>query len=222
MAPRKTSKSKSASKKSTTRKTSTRSKSRKTASKPRSRSRSTRSRSRPLSGYGLYGTECAPGYQRSLITGECTKIPCFDREGNMIPYATRNKYGECQLPSCGKGSVLNPETGRCISASTDAGKLLSAYREQEMDALRAQRAAELAAVPKPSFMSGGFSGLFGSLFGDRTSAREAHAKAQAAGTAAREAELARMMELRDRRRQMADYAAARAKITSRPYSGGLF
>lgn len=195
------------------------SRSRSTASRSRSTASRSRSRSLSSSGYGMYGTECGPGFQRSAITGTCTKIPCFDTNGNMIPYATRNKYGECQLPRCGKGTVLNPETGRCISTSSDAGKILAFYRQQEMDDLRAQRAAELAAVPKPSFMQGSFSGLFGSLFGSREASQSAHAAAQAAGSAAREAELARHMEARDRRRAMADYAQARKDIARRPYSG---
>lgn len=224
MAPRKsTSRSKSASKpKSAAAKAAAKKRASKSRSSSRSRSTASRSRSRSTSrslGYGPYGTECAPGYQRSAITGACTKIPCFDSAGNMIPYATRNKYGECQLPRCGKNTVLNPETGRCISTSTDAGKILAFYRQQEMDDLRAQRAAELAAVPKPSFMQGSFSGLFGSLFGSRQQSQEAHARAQAAGSAAREAELARHIEARDRRRAMADYAMARKDIARRPYSG---
>lgn len=224
MAPRKSttskSKSRSASKpKSAAAKAAAKKKASKSRSSSRSRSTASRSRSASSGGYGMYGTECGPGFQRSAITGACTKIPCFDTNGNMIPYATRNKYGECQLPRCGKGTVLNPETGRCISTSSDAGKILAFYRQQEMDELRAQRAAELAAVPKPSFMQGSFSGLFGSLFGSRQASQDAHAAAQTAGAAAREAELARHLEARDRRRAMADYAMARKDIARRPYSG---
>jgi len=122
MAPRKSaSKTKSSSKpKSAAAKAAAKKRASKSRSSSRSRSTASRSRSRSTSrslGYGPYGTECAPGYQRSAITGACTKIPCFDSAGNMIPYATRNKYGECQLPRCGKNTVLNPETGRCISRS---------------------------------------------------------------------------------------------------------
>lgn len=57
--------------------------------------------------------------------GSCTAyVPCYDDDGNQMPYATRGKDGKCKLKECRPGYVLDPLTARCISATTAKGERL--------------------------------------------------------------------------------------------------
>lgn len=182
-----------------TKKTSkTKSKSRST-SKPKTRSRSRSTRTRDA--YDDLFSDCRPGYERGLLTGECTKIPCYDLYGNYIHHARRNKYGECEFPDCPSGKIRNPDTGKCIGKKTETGRFLRSLERADRDILKAQYANEFLGLQHP---------VFGPqnkpLFG-----QEAHEAAQKRAQelkASREASIAeytkREQEMREYRRKLAE------------------
>lgn len=80
------------------------------------------------------------------IDGRCSsKIPCVDGMGNVVPYATRGSDGQCRIKSCGKGKIMDYETGKCISTDTPRGHQLKLAKKAD-DAKRFLNAYTSAAL----------------------------------------------------------------------------
>lgn len=137
MPARKSSSTKRSTRKTVSRKTACR---RKTASRKKTACRKTaccrtpsRTRSVYRSAYGSRSLGAACPLSRSLsATGRCgTVAPCIDQQGNILPYATRGADGNCRVSSCGPRSIMNPETGRCISTATVDGRALAMAKKYD-------------------------------------------------------------------------------------------
>ena len=68
---------------------------------------------------------------RSKKTKTTEQIPCFLKDGSKRedPTKIRRKDGFCATKKCNSSSILNPETGECISKSSKKGKKLSSNKE---------------------------------------------------------------------------------------------
>lgn len=72
--------------------------------------------------------------------GQCVgRLPCFDDQGNVIPYMERDKYGNCRIKECAKGKILDPETMTCISVKTPRGKALTLAKKFDDAKMYVQR-----------------------------------------------------------------------------------
>ena len=79
---------------------------------------------------------CPDGEYSSKQTGLCEDIPCIDSDGNENPTMERNpKTKKCQTKKCKKGTIIDPDTGKCISIKTKKGgnlKKISKKKKKEM------------------------------------------------------------------------------------------
>ena len=68
---------------------------------------------------------------KSKKTKTTEQIPCFLKDGSKRedPTKRRRKDGFCVTKKCNSSSILNPETGECISKSSKKGKKLSSNGE---------------------------------------------------------------------------------------------
>lgn len=73
------------------------------------------------------------GLDRAIRSdGRCTtRVPCYDGNGHVVPYTKRGPDGQCRLIDCGKGKILDPKTGECISTSSSRGKKLFLAKQVE-------------------------------------------------------------------------------------------
>ena len=134
----------------------------------------------PYALYSEYPSDgCKLGSIRGPLTGTCGPVPCEN------PYMVRGKNGVCSLRKCGAGSILNPETGKCVSKNTPAGKLLMQYKRNDLRQLREEREAAFAGSRKqeaelygrPDPGTTGFMSLFSrNAYDERMAAREAEQK----------------------------------------------
>jgi len=86
-------------------------------------------------------------------------MPCFNiNSGVEIKGARRNKDGECRLPSCSRGHILNPSTGRCIIQTTPLGKALLPYKH-EVQARVARKRADKSS-DSAQYADEGFAGMY--------------------------------------------------------------
>ena len=68
---------------------------------------------------------------KSKKTKTTEQIPCFLKDGSKRedPTKRRRKDGFCVTKKCNSSSILNPETGECISKSSKKGKKLSSIED---------------------------------------------------------------------------------------------
>ena len=125
---------------------------------------------------------CKTGYERDIFTGRCTRVPCYDTEGKVVPGGRRGADGLCQLKRCGANSILNPLSGKCAKMSSRTGQMLLPYHyDQQLESAQARANYN----PIPEGFAGGYAGAY-----------EAASAAKAARDDVREAEKIRMQKLR--------------------------
>ena len=136
---------------------------------------------------------CKTGYERDIFTGRCTRVPCYDTKGNVVPGGRRGADGLCQLKRCGANSILNPLSGKCAKMSSRTGQMLLPYHYDQQLASAQARANY---TPLPAGASRGYAGAY-----------QAASAAKAERDAAREAEKIRMQDLRAASHAQAQSAA---------------
>ena len=120
--------------KSTTKKRTTAKRKTTTRRKPATRRKTSTRRQSPYKFYdpNCYNSDddCRTGQARGPYTGQCNPLPCEN------PYMTRGPDGICRFKKCGPGGILNPETMRCVSKTSPAGRALLQYKRNDMRELR--------------------------------------------------------------------------------------
>ena len=83
-----------------------------------------------------------------LDNGKCSrKIPCMGSNGGSLPHVKRGLDGHCRLRPCGRGRIMNPDSGRCKSTKTKHGQTIALSKRYD-DAKRFVAAYERSSYPE--------------------------------------------------------------------------
>ena len=115
--------------------------------------------SRLFSGTSSSG-ECKVGFSRGAM-GRCEPLPCFDPSGGIIRGISRGQDGGCSLTECGRGTIIDPSTGKCVDINTQLGRSLLPYMYEtkaRVARAKADRFSQLA-----PHASDGYAGMYRAL-----------------------------------------------------------
>ena len=104
--------------------------------------------------------ECKVGFSRGA-TGRCEPLPCFDQSGGIIRGISRGQDGGCSLTECGRGTIIDPSTGKCVYINTQLGRSLLPYMYEtkaRVARAKADRFSQLA-----PHASDGYAGMYKAL-----------------------------------------------------------
>ena len=109
--------------------------------------------------------ECKVGFSRGAM-GRCEPLPCFDQSGGIIRGISRGQDGGCSLTECGRGTIIDPSTGKCVYINTQLGRSLLPYMYEtkaRVARAKADRFSQLA-----PHASDGYAGMYKALSDKRT------------------------------------------------------
>jgi len=104
--------------------------------------------------------ECKVGFSRGAM-GRCEPLPCFDPSGGIIRGISRGQDGGCSLTECGRGTIIDPSTGKCVDINTQLGRSLLPYMYEtkaRVARAKADRFSQLA-----PHASDGYAGMYRAL-----------------------------------------------------------
>jgi len=135
--------------------------------------------------------ECNAGFSRGRF-GKCEPLPCFDTSGGIINGISRGPDGGCALTECGRGTVIDPSTGKCIGVNTQLGKSLLPYLYETKARVARAKADRFSSLAP--YASEGHSGMYKALSVRRTDQRDLATKADESARRIRSERRARQMQ----------------------------
>jgi len=140
--------------------------------------------------------ECNNGSSRGP-SGKCEQLPCFDNTGSIVSGGSRGADGSCRLPECGRGTIVNPATGKCVGVNSEIGKSLLPYM-YEVKARVARAKADRFASLAPH-ASDGYNGMYKALSERRVSQMDLARSADETTSRIKEEKRARVMKKMEER-----------------------